>query len=248
MIDRSQPAALDEQSGMQAQLRRLWLVRHGATDWNSEQRFCGQSDTVLSFEGEKQAQAVGLLLRQHSIAAVYSSNLQRAAQTAAIIEKYQRSSPPMCLSDAWRELFFGAWEGLTYSEIATRYPDQLGFFTNPMQTSPVGGEPLISLIERVRVAFLQMARDAVSLPAGDLVLVSHGGALRMLICLVLGMPFERQWQVKLDHCSLSAIDFLAGSEDVFATTSLALLNQPAGMSSASACGVRNNEEGIVPDA
>ena len=248
MTDKPQPAPPDEPSGMETQLRRLWLVRHGVTTWNSERRFCGQSNPVLSPEGEKQAQAVGLQLSQRAIAAIYTSNLQRAVQTATIIGKYQQPALPMHLSGAWRELFFGAWEGLTYPEIATRYPDQLGFFTNPMQASPVDGESLLVLIERVRTAFIQIVRDAVSLSAGDIVLVSHGGALRVLICLVLGMPFERQWQVKLNHCSLSAIDFLTRCEDVFSTASLTLLNQPVGISSACICGMQKNEEGAAPDA
>ncbi|GER86440.1 alpha-ribazole phosphatase [Dictyobacter vulcani] len=248
MTDRLPSASSDEPSGVETQLRRLWLVRHGVTTWNSERRFCGQSDPVLSSEGEKQAQAVGLELSQRVIAAVYTSNLQRAVQTAAIIGKYQQTAPSMRLSGAWSELFFGAWEGLTYTEIATRYPDQLDFFTNPMQASPVDGESLLVLIERVRTAFIQMVRDAVSFPAGDIVLVSHGGALRVLICLVLGMPFERQWQVKLDHCSLSAIDFVVGCEDVFSTTSLTLLNQPVGMSSACTYDMKKNEEGAAQDA
>ncbi|GCE25045.1 alpha-ribazole phosphatase [Dictyobacter alpinus] len=231
MTDGPEYISLAKQPDVETRPRRLWLIRHGVTDWNSEKRLCGQSDPLLSSTGEKQAHAVGQWLCQHTIAAIYSSDLQRAVQTTAIIGAYLPSSTPIQASEAWRELSFGAWEGLTYAEVAARYPDQLGFFTHPTQQTPPDGESFMALIARVRAGFIQLAQDAVTLPEGDIVLVGHGGALRVLICLILGMPFERQWQVRLDHGSLSALDFLAGTDDVFSTTSLSLLNQPAGASS-----------------
>ena len=130
----------------------------------------------------------------------------------------------MNLSAAWREIDFGAWEGLTYAEIAERFKDQLGFFTDPVQYSPLGGESLAHVLQRVQAELAVIACSG-NLPVeGDLVIVSHGGPLRVLLCSLLGVPLERQWQLRLDPGSLSAIDLLAVQEPLVPQAILALLN------------------------
>src|SRR4051794_28226885 len=84
--------------------RRLWLIRHGATIWNSEQRFCGCSDIPLSDQGREQAAWLADYLHSASIGIIYSSDLLRARQTAEIISHAQ--SVPIQVSAAWRELDF----------------------------------------------------------------------------------------------------------------------------------------------
>jgi broad specificity phosphatase PhoE len=209
-------------------LQRLWLVRHGATAWNLERRYQGQSDIPLASLGRVQAHWVGRRLRLEHITAIYSSDLQRAHETAAIIAQICSLQQPINVSPAWREMSFGKWEGLTYAQIADQYQHNLGFFTNPIDHSPPGGEPLLQLVQRVRTAFTQLAQDVAKEtdPAnqGDIVLVSHAGALRALLCSLLGIPLERQQQLRFDQGSLSAIDFQPATQDVAVTVSLALLN------------------------
>lgn len=219
---------MSELSHPQQYVQRLWLVRHGATAWNLERRFIGHSDIPLAPIGRTQARWVGRRLRLERIRAIYSSDLQRAHETATIIAEQcslQRSVTP---SSAWREMFFGDWEGLAYAQIADQYKHHLGFFSNPINHSPPGGEPFLQLVQRVQTAFTQLAQDAAKetdpTSQGDIVLVSHAGVLRALLCSLLGIPLERQWQLRLDHGSLSAIDFLPAAEDVATTVSLVLLN------------------------
>jgi broad specificity phosphatase PhoE len=210
---------------LEPRVRRLWLVRHGETTWKREKRFCGHYDIALSPLGELQAQWAGEQLLTRPIVALYASDLQRAQQTAEGIAR-NRVVPLMIQpSPEWRELSFGAWEGLTYAQIVDRFPDQLGFFTAPAQVSPPDGETLIALVERVQSAFTQLVQDAIMLPEGDLVLVSHQGVLQVLLCRLLGIPLEHHWQLRFDHGSLSALDFLAGARDVASTATLSLLNQ-----------------------
>lgn len=206
-------------------VRRLWLVRHGVTDWNRQGRLCGHHDVPLSSAGELQARWVGGQLRSRPLVALYASDLQRTTQTAAILARQLSVPVTVQTSSAWRELAFGEWEGLTYAEVAERYPNQLGFFTYPLRFSPPGGETFAALMRRVQEAFAQLVQDSLHLPVGELVLVSHAGALRVLLCSLLGLPFERQWQLRLAYGSISAIDFVAGGDDVAATTTLALFNQ-----------------------
>jgi broad specificity phosphatase PhoE len=213
----------------QQQLQRLWLVRHGATAWNLERRFIGHEDIPLAPLGRTQARWVGRRLRLEHIAAIYSSDLQRAHETATIIAQQCSLQRPVLVSSAWREMFFGDWEGLTYAQIADQYKHPLDFFSDPINHPSPGGETFSHLLERVQIAFAQLAQDAANggidpTNQGDIVLVSHAGPLRVLLCLLLGIPLEHLRQLRLDHGSLSAIDFLPAAEDVAATVSLALLN------------------------
>jgi alpha-ribazole phosphatase len=198
--------------------RRLWLVRHGATRWNSEQRFCGHSDIPLSAEGRRQAQWLARRLRAERITAIYSSDLLRARQTAELIAFPH--SMQINVSAAWRELSFGDWEGLTYGQIVQHHERQPDFFTDPVHAAPPGGEYLMDLVQRVQHAFTELIQKQ----KGAVVLVSHGGPLRALLCTLLAMPLERQWQLRLDHGSLSALDLLPAVDGAVPTATLTLLN------------------------
>ena len=204
----------------QPHFQRLWLVRHGTTLWNSEQRFCGHSDIPLAAEGCLQARWLARRLRTRSITKMYSSDLLRARQTAEMIAA-QSPYVQVETSPYWREMAFGAWEGLTYAQIAQRFPADLDFFTDPLAASPPGGESLTTLAQRVQNAFIELAHAS---GEGDSVLVSHGGPLRILLCIILGMPLEQQWRLHLAPGSLSAIDFLPVIDDTVPIATLTLFN------------------------
>lgn len=208
-------------------LRRLWLVRHGETVWNREMRYLGQHDAELAEAGREQARWVSKQLHQRHIVAIYASDLQRAHKTAEIIAAAHPHVSDVRTAAAWRELNFGAWQGLTYNEIAASYPDQLAFFTDPEHSAPPQGETFAALVQRVQMEFRKLVQESASLPDGELVLVSHGGPIRALLCSILGMPFARQWQLTLQPGSLHAIDFMVGGQDALATTTLVTLNQCA---------------------
>jgi alpha-ribazole phosphatase len=204
--------------------RRIWLVRHGLTDWNTQQRFCGHSEVPLSAQGRVQARWLAQRLQEEKISTIYTSDLSRARETAEIITSRRTQAVAVKVSAAWREVDFGAWEGLTYMEIAEQFKDQLGFFTDPEQYSPPNGEPLTHMLQRVQAELVEIARSD-NLPVeGDIVIVSHGGPLRVLLCSVLGMPLEHQWQLQLDPGSLSAIDLLPVQEPLVPQAILILLN------------------------
>ncbi len=210
----------------QPRVQRLWLVRHGVTEWNIEQRLCGHHDVALSPLGRKQAAVVAHHLKATAISAIFSSDLARARETAAILAQQLALPAPMTLSTNWREMSFGDWEGLTYGQIVAQQQGRPDFFSDPLHHAPPNGEALPDLMKRVRAGFAQLVAAAgdATREQGDIVLVSHGGALRVLLCLVLGMPLERQWQLRIDHGSLSAIDFLPGAEEPLLTATLALFN------------------------
>ena len=193
----------DEQSAQSLPrgIQRIWLVRHGQTTWNEQGRFCGHTDIPLSTLGRRQARKLASQLQHMPITAIYSSDLSRSKETGDIIAK--KLSIDIILSPIWREVNFGTWEGLTYNEIASSFHDRLEFFTDPEHVAPPQGETLIEVLQRVIPALHEMVQRE---HHGEIVLVSHGGVLRCLLCSLLGMPLRNQWQLHIATGSLSAID------------------------------------------
>ena len=209
---------------MASSTKRFWLVRHGQTQWNAQKRIMGQSDIPLSAKGCVQARWLARQLRAREIAAIYASDLARAHETARIIATHRTSPLSVNVSSAWRELNFGKWEGLTYAQIADHYQDPLGFFSDPEHNAPPGGESPAHLLQRVRSELVTVAQNLDWMAQGDVVIVSHSGALRMLLCDLLGIPLERQWQLRIEAGSLSALDVSLGREAHTLHVTLVLLN------------------------
>lgn len=211
---------------------RLWLARHGVTQWSVEKRYCGWSDPPLVSEGEEQASWQAQRFKGQAIAKIYSSDAQRAVQTAEIISWSVPGSVAIEQALEWREMHFGAWEGLTYEEIMANSSEQPGFFRDPVGEAPPGGESFEQLVTRVRQGLHRIFMDA-NAEAGlrgeeeaHYVLVSHGGPLRVLLCFLLASPVERQWQFRLDPGSLSVLDLFPGQREGEPLAAiLALLNE-----------------------
>lgn len=200
---------------------RVWFVRHGLTDWNAQGRFCGRSDISLSARGREQAQWLATRLRYlvSRPVSVFASDLPRAYETASSIVPF--FATPLIVSPAWREIDFGDFEGLTYSEVETRYPEHLGFFTEPDTYAPLHGEALPDVVQRTQRELIAVLRQPSS--TQSIIIVSHGGALRALLCSLLGIPLRRQWQLRIDIASISAVD-LSFDDDGSLLASLLLLN------------------------
>ena len=154
----------------------LW--RHGQTAWNVEHRFQGQTDIPLDAAGIGQAERAARRLATLAPAAIVSSDLSRARQTAAPLARL--TGLTVALDKDLRERFGGDWEGLSDEEIRTRYPAERATW------NPPNGEPTAVVADRVAAAF---ARIAQSLDRGQLaVVVSHGAALRLGMERTLGLP------------------------------------------------------------
>ena len=206
--------------------RRLWLVRHGATAANIDGRLCGSSDDPLSAVGEAQACWVADQLQAEHISIVYSSDLIRAKKTADIIAQRHTPAPQRLIEPAWREISFGDLENMTFREIAKRYPEQMAYFSDPVNHTPPNGESFTHLLQRVQQAFttlVAVARED-ERERGDIVVVSHGGTLRALLCYLFAIPYTNQWQLRIDNAALSVVDFQPQASDVLHTILLTALN------------------------
>jgi alpha-ribazole phosphatase len=186
---------------------KLFLVRHGETDWNLERRYQGQSDVPLNERGLRQAKATAQRLAREGISFIASSDLQRARRTAEAIAL--RCALPVWEDPRLREMSFGAWEGLTHDEIQARWPGEMeAWFADPVSTAPPGGETLAQVSARVRSALDETVKRT---PGKTGVLVAHGGVLRTLICLALGLDPQAQWRFRIHEASISEVHLYDGT-------------------------------------
>jgi broad specificity phosphatase PhoE len=177
---------------------RFCLVRHGQTDWNLEGRYQGQGDVPLNTNGRLQAKALACQLQSVPFAAIYTSDLWRAKETAEIIAKVLRLA--VALEPRLREIHQGDWEGQLVEVIKARYAKLWKKRTiDPSSVRPPGGETVGEVAERVHAAL----RDIAFLHSGDSVLVvSHGLSLATVICRVHGIPVGRAYGVIPDNARL----------------------------------------------
>lgn len=186
-------------------MRELILVRHGETDWNRDARLQGWTDIPLNEAGRSQARRLAERLAGRRWDAIYTSDLQRARETAAIVADGAGVRP--VASAAWREIKFGELEGIAGEEKERRFVKALKTATE--------AEPLVPDAESYREFRGRIVADyermTAAHPDGSVLLVSHGGTIRALICHVIGLDPRRARHLSLwANTSLSRIYFGGG--------------------------------------
>jgi len=160
------------------------LVRHGQTDWNIARRYQGQKDIPLNAEGLRQAQQLASQLNGKPFDAIYSSDLQRALETAEILH-YERDIP-LRTDVRLREICFGEWEGEVFSEMYAKYPERFAQSrANPAIVMAPGGESVAQVAERTTSFADEVSHH---FPLGKLLVVTHGMALATLVCRANNLP------------------------------------------------------------
>ncbi|MHB1134509.1 MAG: histidine phosphatase family protein [Chloroflexota bacterium] len=183
----------------------MLLVRH-AVSAATPGRYWGSSDPPLSALGRRQSLALARRLEGWALAAVFSSDLRRAAETAALATAGR--DVPTYSRPLLRELDFGLYEGLTYTEALDRSPAAGAFFLGEdAAVAAPGGESLADLVRRVG----SFVAEVSARPATEtLMVVSHGGPLRLLLCLAFGLDPRQHWRWRVDHSSLSILQLGQG--------------------------------------
>jgi broad specificity phosphatase PhoE len=183
---------------------QIILVRHGATDWNLQGRCQGSSDRHLSEVGIRQAEQIAERLRVEGIAAVYSSGLRRARETAEHISRPHNL--PVLIEDAVRELDHGDLEGLTFNEIKSSHSDFLvRWRSEPAEISVPGGERLADVAERAWEGLHRIAlRHA---DPEQIVIVSHNFPILGIICRITGTHLNDYRTFHLDPCGVTRLAF-----------------------------------------
>jgi probable phosphoglycerate mutase len=183
-------------------MTRLLLVRHGETAWNADMRIQGHADIPLNDAGLAQARAAARAVADRPLAAVYTSDLMRAWQTADLVAAPRGLTAIRDLR--LREASFGEWEGLTRPDIVARWPELAAAWQkDSLRTRPPGGETLEAVQARV-VAFVDEihARH----PDDEIAIVAHGGSLRAIILHTLGGDLTIARRLRFDNCAVSTVE------------------------------------------
>lgn len=184
-------------------MTKVLLIRHGQTVWNQGGKYQGHTDVQLSEEGREQARRLRQRFINDRIDAFYASDLSRAMETASIIAEGRGA--PVVPVPALRELNFGVWEGLTYQEILAGY----GYLAERWYIDPTGlAIPNGETFEELKERSYRVMQDLVARHPGQTILVvSHGGTIRAIICAVLDLDLKNIWSFRQDNTAVNIIDF-----------------------------------------
>ncbi|MCX8526686.1 MAG: bifunctional RNase H/acid phosphatase [Candidatus Nanopelagicales bacterium] len=190
------------------------LARHGATAMSVDKRFSGLggSDPALSRLGEEQAMALAAeLVARGGIERIVSSPLQRTMQTAAIASASLNLS--VDVDDGLAECNFGEWDGLTFTEVRERWPDELDAWLASADVSAPGGESFNDVRARVLAARDRILKDS----AGQTVLVvAHVTPIKAMVTDALDAPLHSIYRMELAPCSLTTLSWFAdGNASMF---------------------------------
>ena len=181
---------------------KLLLVRHGITEYNSNRRFAGYSDIEMSSAGYRQVEGLRDRLADEKIDAVYSSDLKRAVVTAETISSGRNVDIVTC--PELREINYGDAEGLTFQEISRLYTEVAELITNfSLRLEFPGGESFEGFIARTTEFFNRLQQH---IPEQTILIVSHSGPLRVLLCHLLGIDQSHWRNFRIDNASLSIVE------------------------------------------
>jgi probable phosphoglycerate mutase len=187
----------------------LFLMRHGAIETGNEKRFIGQIDLPLSRDGQKQSERQGRFLMDIPFSQVWCSDLKRTRETAAIVCRDR--DPVIHSAPELREIDLGRWDGMPMSQIKEQFPDiwqargqDISHFRLP------GAESFADLQQRTVPFIRQIAEQS----SGNILIVTHAGVIRVLLCRVLEMPLSHLFRIYLDYGGLTLIKDIKGMSQV----------------------------------
>jgi broad specificity phosphatase PhoE len=179
---------------------RLLLIRHAETDWNDQKRLQGWADVPLNARGQAQATALGRRLGGEALAAIYTSPSERARDTALALA----GARPLITDDRLRELNMGKFEGLIHEDAKKLYPHHYEAWLADPENPPPQGEKRGDLLARI-ISFWDEVRPQYLATQQSVLIVSHGGCLRILLCLLMGVDTKEHWRFQVDTASLTEL-------------------------------------------
>ncbi len=183
---------------------RIFLIRHGETNWNKEGRFQGQIDIPLNENGKDQARKTFEYLRNIFFNKAFSSSMHRPYETAQIILQNNKDLKIEKI-DSLVEISHGLWEGKLESEIREKWPHLLKtWHDKPEEVTMPEGESIKDVSERSTKAFKEIC---LSQKDNDLtLLVAHDAVNKTLICDLLGINYSNIWMIKQGNGGITVID------------------------------------------
>lgn len=207
---------------------QILFIRHGETDWNRIKRIQGHIDIPLAESGLEQAQRLARRIAREveqgaRLDAIYSSDLQRAQQTARPIADALRL--PLHLREGLRERSYGAFQGHDSDEIALRFPDEYAQWqTRDPGFTPPEGESQRAFYHRVLHAIEALIAAH---PGARIACVAHGGVLDCVRRFACALPLDAPRNYSLLNTSLNVVDFADGGASIVSWADVRHLDTPA---------------------
>ncbi|MGF7057056.1 histidine phosphatase family protein [Brassicibacter mesophilus] len=184
-------------------MNKLYLIRHGESEWNILSKVQGQNNVNLTKKGIEQATKAAERLSKEKIDEIYSSDLDRAYDTAKIIaDKLKLDVKKL---QELREIKFGVWEGLTSSEIKENYKNEhMIWMTEPHKLQLPEAERLIDVQERMLKGVNKLMKENKD---KNILIVSHGSAIKALILGILDIDLSSYNKISIGNVGLTIIEY-----------------------------------------
>lgn len=182
---------------------KLFLIRHGQTDWNLKGKIQGSYDSELNDTGISQAEELSkkVLELNYKFSKIYSSPQKRAVKTAEILS--QAINVDYIPIEGLEEINLGEWEGLSWKEVTEKYPTEFDeWYINRRYTKSPKGESYQEMLERA----LTVIHKIINENFHDVAIVTHSAVIMCLQCYITDTPFEEMMKFKTDNSAIIEID------------------------------------------
>lgn len=203
-------------------MKTLYIVRHGETDWNKMGKYQGITDVPLNENGLNQAKACGEALKDITFDRILSSDLSRALVTAETIRGDRTT--PITIDKRLRELNFGDWEAMLFSDIEARWPGLIDeMYLRPHLVKVPNGESFKDLQDRAWAGLEEFLNK--NDEEETLLIACHGGTIRTLLCKLLDISISHCWNFSQGNTAINRIFY--NGMDEYDHNILNLLNDTA---------------------
>ncbi|MGL5347744.1 MAG: histidine phosphatase family protein [Peptostreptococcaceae bacterium] len=170
---------------------KIYLTRHGETEWNLIKKMHGHKNANLTQKGVDAAKKLGYSLDDVEFDIIYSSPIERALDTAKYIRGNKTTK--IATEDSLKELNFGKWEGMFEKDCSEEYPEQFNnLWYKPEVFEPVeGGERLQELMQRIEIWFNENIKNS---KYENILIVTHGVVNRAFYTVLKNNPIEKFWE------------------------------------------------------
>lgn len=182
---------------------KLLLIRHGQTDWNTKGKIQGSCDIELNDVGILQAEELSkkIVENKYRFERIYTSSQRRAIQTAEIISSV--TNVEYVTDEGLKEINFGDWEGLTWSEVKEKYPlEYQEWYINRRYTNPPNGESYQNMLVRA----LNSIQKIIHENSEDIIIITHSAIIMCIQCYLTDTPFNEMTKFKSENTSITEID------------------------------------------
>lgn len=190
---------------------KIYITRHGETEWNIEKRMQGWNNSALTAKGIEESKKLGKRLKDIDFQCIYSSSLKRAVDTSKYIRGNKNTK--IVLFDEFREMGLGKWEGLEHNKIEELYKEEyFNYWNNPCLYNNKSGESFYELFKRVESILSIIIKKHKD---GNILIVSHGVVIKAIYRIVNGESLKDLWKPPdIGNTSLTIIEVKEGKKKI----------------------------------